>query len=193
MTHAIETVQRELVDARNERLFSRVGMCVVVVVLVLVNRSAHGQAFDLTVFGEFDAIDVHPAVDDLAAKAAKSIGGVVARHPAVHSVVPSVHAANQVCPGDMAVGQQGTAVATSPGQHAVLVVPSNEDEIDAIDEACGRSPVSELIPLDDLHRVDKLRRPVDGRTGHFETRDSVHDGAVSSDLTNVSSSAVIAR
>ena len=149
-------------DARDERLLGRVGMGVVVVVLVLVHGPIQRQALDPAVLGELDTIDVHRSVDDLASKATKPVRGVVARHAGVHSVVPPVYSADQVCAGDVAVGQPGAAVATSAGQHAVVLVPPDDDEVDAIDEARCRSPISELIPFDDFHRVDELGCAVDG-------------------------------
>ena len=161
-------------------------MCVSVVMLVLVDDALRRQTLHPAVLGEFGAIDPHGTVDNSAPEAAKPVTGVVAGHPGVEPVVPAVHPTDQVRPVDMTIREQSPPMPTSTGQHAVLVVPADHHQIDAIDLGCHRRSVDEVLPLDDLHLVDERRCRSDRQSRCFLRSAAVHDELVTAIRRNVS-------
>ena len=75
--------------------------------------------------------------------------GVAAHSGHVH-VVPPVKTADEIDPGDMAVGEHRPPVQTPAVQHRVVVIPPDDDQVDVADEGTNRLPIRNLTPFCDL-------------------------------------------
>lgn len=100
-------------------------------------------------------------------EALQAFAVVVGAHSAVDPVVPAVHAADQIRPGDMAVTQERTPVQTPSVQHVRSPVAPDDDELQRADMGAYRLVVGNVAPRGD---ADASFVAGNGRAHHASNR-----------------------
>jgi phage terminase large subunit-like protein len=77
----------------------------------------------------------------------ESFAVVVFADAGVETVVPAVHAADQVVAFDMTVRHQRAAVCTTTVQHGDLVIVTNDNEVNIGNKRVRRCAIFKIIPI----------------------------------------------
>jgi hypothetical protein len=96
---------------------------------------------------DFFFVDHDLAIFNPGSELGQGLTVIVFADTGVETVVPTVHAADQVVAFDMTVRHQCAAVRTTTVQHGDRVIVTNDNEVNIGDKRVSRCAIFKIIPI----------------------------------------------